>query len=121
MSDANSVAGQVVGSGQTAEPGTMVTVEWGNEHYAPFPYHGVDTGVLRVTAPTRPGSRSPRRRSASTRSSPRRRAPALLRLVVHLRAEELPERLRPADLHAAQPLVLEERRVHRAPAGAEFT
>jgi len=42
-------------AGQPAEPGTTVTVEWGNEHYSPFPYHGVDTGVLRVTAPVRPG------------------------------------------------------------------
>jgi hypothetical protein len=30
---------------------TIVTVEWGNEHFAPLPYHGVDTGTFRVSAP----------------------------------------------------------------------
>ena len=38
-----------------ADPGTVVTVEWGNEHFQPLAYHGFDTGAFRVSAPVRPG------------------------------------------------------------------
>jgi hypothetical protein len=34
---------------------TIVTVEWGNEHFAPLPYYGFDTGAFRVSAPVLEG------------------------------------------------------------------
>jgi len=46
---------QGVNPDSPADPGTVVTVEWGNEHFQPLAYYGFDTGAFRVSSPVRPG------------------------------------------------------------------